>query len=43
MADTDLTLAQAEALLNDNEGNDEGQYVEEESLPDGDHENSNNI
>ena len=42
MADTDLTLAQAEALLND-EGNDEGEYVEEEFLPDEDLEDSNNM
>ena len=28
MSDTDLTLAQAGALLNDDEGTDEGKYVE---------------
>ena len=43
MVDTELTLAQAEALLNDDEGNDEGEYVEEESLLDEDPEDSNNM
>ena len=43
MVDTDQTLAQAEALLNDDEGNDEGEYVEEESLHREDLEDSNNM
>ena len=43
MANTDLPLAQAEAFLNDDEGNDKGEYVEQESIPDEDFEDSNNM